>query len=663
MTRFAWGIAGCAAWLAVAGPALADVNAPQLLEAARAASAAGEDWAALRAYGELLRQDPANAEARAAVAAILDRNRGSHGAAALAGVTNARAADMAAARVRWGAEVRPEDVARRFEGTDRALADLDTLLARLTADPAADPALVRRVRLDRMLALRDRVRMAEVIAEAEALAPLPAYADQAHADALLYERRPEAALAAYDRVLKDDPGNIQALYGRVFALVEQESLTEAFRAADAIAQDQPRFRAPAGGPATNPNPEHAYAAQLAAELRLWGNRPTDGTNRLMPLAQAAPASPSFRRAMVGAYSARGWPRRAEAEAEVAASLDPDSLATGIALADVALTRQRLGDAEARIAALASLAPENRAVQRLQQELRAARGWQVSAELRPTWNDGGGNFASGEGYDFGATLVSPEVAPALRMLARFDSARAAPPEGRVTRHRAGGGVQLRTPDVEASLYATRSWGTLPETGLGAALLVELDDQWSWSAQGEINSIELPMRALLADISGDSATTSVTWRRDERLRISAGLSWLGYSDGNDRLALSGSAVQQLMARPHFDLSARVDLYASWNSRPGGPYFAPTSDFSAAAGLAAQHIAWRRYEKSFVHALSVDTGLYAQEGYRSRWIGVVRYEHRWRHDPWTEFVYGLSMDRRVYDGVAENGVALMIGLRQAL
>ncbi len=660
MTRFAWGIA---ALLAAACPAAAATPVPQLLDAARAALKDGRSWDALRAYGEVLRAEPDNAEARAGAADILDRNRGSHGAAALTGVPDWRAGDMAAARVRWGAEVRPEEVARRFEGTDRAIADLDALLAKLKADPAADPQLVRRVRLDRMVGLRDRVRMAEVIAEAEALAPLPAYADQAYADALLYERRPEAALAAYDRVLAQDPGNIQALYGRVFALVEQESLSEAFASADAILQDQPRFRAPAGGPATNPNPEHGYAAQLAAEVRLWGNRPTDGTARLTPLADGAPANSSFRRAMAGAYSARGWPRRAEAEAQVAASLDPDSLATGIALADSALVRRRLGEAEERIEGLVALAPESRGVQRLEQELRAARGWQLSAELRPTWNDGGGSFASGEGYDFGATLLSPEVAPMLRLLARVDLAEAAPPEGRVTRNRVGGGVQVRTPDVEASLYATRSWGTLPETGVGATLAVELDDQWTWAAQGEINSIELPMRALLADISGDSASTSLTWRRDERLRVGAGVSWLGYSDGNDRVALNGYAVQQLMARPHFDLSGRVDLYASWNSRPGGPYFAPTSDFSASAGLLAQHVAWRRYEKSFVQAFSADAGVYDQEGYDRSWIGVVRYEHRWRHDPWTEIVYGVSVDRRVYDGVAENGVALMVGLRQAL
>ena len=171
MTRFAFGIsAGVSALLVAACPAAAVAGVPALLAEAQAALRDKRDWDALRAFGEVLRLEPDNAEARRGAADILDRNRGSHGAAALAGVPDWRAADMAAARVRWGAEVQPEDVARRFEGTDRAIADLDALLAKLKADPTADPALVRRIRLDRMVALRDRVQMAEVIAEAQALA-------------------------------------------------------------------------------------------------------------------------------------------------------------------------------------------------------------------------------------------------------------------------------------------------------------------------------------------------------------------------------------------------------------------------------------------------------------------------------------------------------------
>ncbi|MGL1400203.1 hypothetical protein ACSTI4_24760, partial [Vibrio parahaemolyticus] len=74
--------------------------------------------------------------------------------------------------------------------------------------PADDTALRRRLRLDRLVALRDRVRMKEAMEEAEALSadgPLPAYADQAYADALLYMRRPAAAREAYRRVLAESP--------------------------------------------------------------------------------------------------------------------------------------------------------------------------------------------------------------------------------------------------------------------------------------------------------------------------------------------------------------------------------------------------------------------------------------------------------------------------
>ncbi len=634
-----------------------------LLAEGRRHAESGKQWEALRSFGEALRIAPDNGEALQAIAGILDRNRGAHGAAALAGVNGPRAADMAAARVRWGAEVRPEEVGRRFEGTDRALADLDGLLAKLAADRSSDPALVRRLRLDRVVALRDRVRMAEALAEAEALAPLPAYADQAYADALLYCRRPEAALAAYDRVIAVDPGNIQARYGRVFALVEQEQLTQAFLAADAIVDAEPRFRARAGGPATIPNAEHGYAAQLAAEVRLWGNRLAEGHDRLRPLVAGAPANPSLRRAMAAASAARGWPRAAEQEAQIAASLDPDSLATALALADSALARNRLTEADTRTGDLMKLAPENLAVQRLDRELPARRAWLLQAELRPQFNEGGGSFARGQGYEFGATLASPPLWGPLRLAGRFDSAAADPPEGRVTRHRAGGGLELRTSDVAASLYATGSWGSLPQASLGMAVAVELNDRWTVRAAGEMNSIETPIRALLADIGGDSLSTTLSWRRDERFEASTTFSWLGFSDGNNRFSASGAAVQQLLAHPHFDLSGRLDLYAGWNSRPGGPYFAPSSDLSAAVGLRARHVAWRRYERSLVHILSVDTGLYRQIGFAARWIGVARYEQRWRRDPWSEIFYGITADRRVYDGNAERGISLFLGLRQAL
>jgi biofilm PGA synthesis protein PgaA len=633
------------------------------LAEAYAESRGGDKWRALRLYGELLREEPELAEARRAMAGLLDGLRAPFGAAALDGAPPVRRADQAAALVRWGAEVRPAALERRFEGTDRALAALDALLA----DPAvaADPALVRRVRLDRVVALRDRVRMADAIAEAEALmherAPLPPFADQAYADALLYMRRPGEARAAYERVLAADPGDLRAAYGRVFALVESERLHEAVAAADAIAVAQPAFTAFRGGPARTPNPDYAYAVQLAAETRLWRNEVAGGFQRLDALADAAPASSSLRRARAGALTARGWPRAAEAETRIAASLDPDSLWTRIALADTALARARLPEAKAKTAALVALAPENRAVQRLDRDARARAGWLLSVDLQPSFNQGGGQFVEGEGYSLDARLVSPLLLPSLRLLALGGSAEAAPPEGRVARHHAGAGVRLETADVEATAYAAHSWGSLPQPSAGLEIGWQATDRWHFSGSAQWNSTETPIRALLADISGNSFGFGASWRRDERFEAAASVRLLTLSDGNDRLSGGLSMVQQLHAGPHLTLRGRLDLYASRNSRPGGPYFAPESDLSLAGGLAAEHVAWRRYEKLFVQAASVDVGVYDQQGYAARWIGVARYEHRWRHDPWTEIVYGVSVDRRAYDGAAEQGLSVTLGLRQ--
>jgi hypothetical protein len=70
---------------------------------------------------------------------------------------------------------------------------------------------------------------------------------------------------------------------------------------------------------------------------------------------------------------------------------------------------------------------------------------------------------------------------------------------------------------------------------------------------------------------------------------------------------------------------------------------------------------YDDSLVQALDIDAGLYSQANYRDNWIGTIRYEHRWRFDPLTEFHYGVTLSRRVYDGLVENSVALTLGLTQ--
>jgi biofilm PGA synthesis protein PgaA len=117
------------------------------------------------------------------------------------------------------------------------------------------------------------------------------------------------------------------------------------------------------------------------------------------------------------------------------------------------------------------------------------------------------------------------------------------------------------------------------------------------------------------------------------------------------------------PHFDLTGRAEVFTSSNTLPNAPYFNPTSDLSATLGFLAEHVTWRYYDASFVQALRVDAGLYAQNGFATDWIGIASYEHRWRFDPRTEFRYGIQFSRKVYDGIEEKTWGLIIGLRQRI
>ncbi len=158
-------------------------------------------------------------------------------------------AGQAAELVRWGDEVTPPDPRHRFDGTDKALARLDQLLAQARAQRKPDSNLIIRLRRDRVLALRNRERWTEAVRETEALRAdgdtIPAYVREAEADALLALRRPEDARRGYEEVLRADPTMREAQIGRFFALVEEENFSAAFQQADQIAEsEKPGVREP-----------------------------------------------------------------------------------------------------------------------------------------------------------------------------------------------------------------------------------------------------------------------------------------------------------------------------------------------------------------------------------------------------------------------------------
>ena len=65
---------------------------------------------------------------------------------------------------------------------------------------------------------------------------------------------------------------------------------------------------------------------------------------MLPLAEHAPANAELRRVLGDLAAGRGWPRRADEEIEIAASLAPEDKGVQIALAESAMRRSQWREA-------------------------------------------------------------------------------------------------------------------------------------------------------------------------------------------------------------------------------------------------------------------------------------------------------------------------------
>jgi biofilm PGA synthesis protein PgaA len=637
----------------------------RLLAEADAQRRAAHPFDALRLYYVVLDREPANAAARTGAAAILRELRAPFAAARLT-PGSLPDADMAAAEVRWGTQANDEDPAHRFDATDRAIADLERLIR--DADSQGDADLARRLRMDRIVALRDRARMAEVIAEADALKaggqPLPPYVREALADALLYQRQPKAARAEYDAVLRDDPDNRDAKIGQIYAALEMEDFASAYALSDALLANEPVWLGFAGDPGRTPNENYLGALLRAIGMRSFGDEQTEAWARIAPERDAAPRNPFVRVQAASIMQGRDWPRAAEQEYRIALGMAPSLLGARTGVADVELGRNEIDQAREDIAVLAAQYPESTTVQTLQSELSAATGWQVEAEINPAHETGGGEFGNaGNELDASLTVHSPLIDDQWRLFGAYAFDNSHPAEGYVDLKRYTAGGQLILPDFTGSLAVTENVTKLSRTGFAGTADWAPSDQLSFALAGEVVSSETPLRAFLHGISADLASSRFTYVWDETHQASIGLSWMPFTDGNQRVSLAASYGQKLVESPHFGLTVEGELYGSTNSIKDAPYYNPAADGSAAITLLAEHTLWRRYETSWVQAVTLNGGWYGQRDFPGGPIGTVTYEQRWRFDPRTELVYGASIGERLYDGEYAREIGGFITLREKL
>ena len=633
-------------------------NAEAWLARGYAASTLGQPFPALRAYAEARRLQPGNAEAARELQKILLELRAPYAAA---GLTTSPGPDIrsrqAASMVRWGAGVPAESGQPRFAYTDAAITRLEYLISETQARSPVDQSLLRILERDRAVALRNRERWGDTLAAVEALraadATIPAYVRLAEADALLALRQPERALRAYRDVLDGDKNSREARIGLFYAQIETEDFAAAFSNVDAQAAAEGPRRDTPGRSRPEPNDDWLGAQIMAANARHYAAMHAEAWDRLLPLAQHAPGLGYLRSALGSVAAARGWPRLAEEEIRIAASLAPEDHGIEVALADSDQRRADLESAKTRAASLLSRFPDDPAVQRLKRDLAITEMREFRLDVSNRREHGTALSAPGGGSQTAARLYSSPYAGRLRALAAAERATAYPVEGRVLRERLGAGAEYAGPDVTVEAIVWQNSGTLSKDGASLIGSWKPDDHWAVYAGAEAYSADTPLRAQFYSITGNAVDLGGEYRWHESRSISASVRSINFSDGNRRQSERVVFIQRIIDQPHFDLDLRPEYSASRNSRVGAPYFNPVNDQALTLALEAEHVISRQYDRSWVQRVVFAAGSYRQEGFGSGTIGSLSYEQRYRFDPTFEIRYGLETNWRIYDGTAERGL----------
>jgi biofilm PGA synthesis protein PgaA len=558
-------------------------------------------------------------------------------------------------RLQWG-KLPAGDPARRYEATDQAIATLEARLRELAARPGARSSDFQREQLDLLVAYHERSRMRDAVALYERLrgegVTVPAYARLSAAAAYLYLEDPATAREVYQSVVDEDPkdGEIrfQAHLGLFYAWVELERYDRAYAVIDALDRDQPTFLRYMDTGASIENDAKNTTAVAAALARSYGGQLGEAWDRLSRLALAAPAAAWLQADLAGVARARGWPRRSLELLEPWRRAQADDVSIQLGRAASLLDLRRYPEAGAAIAELYRVYPENKSVQDLQRQWDVDRMWEWVTRVEPSY--GNEPTTQGLGLVVDTRLWSPPIWDHWRVMAGYRFATEELEEGRERFHRAALGLEYRGPSLRASGELT--WNESTEDGPGGRVEVEWTptDHWSVSGSGEIFSRDTPLRALKNGVTADAVGVGAAYRFHESREL--GLRWqlMDFSDGNVRHELFPRFTQRVLDRPRFTVSATVELYYTTNSRSDVPYFSPESMFVPTLTLVAEHVAWRRYRRSFVHALTGMVGGAFQKGFDGAPIGNLAYEHRWQLGSQVELSYGILFGSRVFDGDRE-------------
>ena len=565
-------------------------------------------------------------------------------------------ADVAALRIRFGAQS-SYPAPQRFAGTDRALSDIDALLARNDLDPAVR----QRLGYDRIVALTDRLLSAEAIEEFEAAqAPIdetPVYVLSAIGRSYSNERQPELARYYLETALDRDPGNLEIQFRLFYVYADLQEHELALNLAQRLLESLPPVRQVPGSTVVQGSEEYLRAAIMVGLARAYADQLAESQQHFEKILAALPHNTDIRQELANVYRWRGWIDRSLSEYAQVLAVEPG------------LVSARLGNAHTQL--------DNRDYVSVEQELEyLEENYPLEpaiAGLEKRWNDhnryelfidssvgrsSGSTFGEDQ-YRIDATWYTKPIAYNYRAFVSTHDAYAEFPEGEGRRERIGAGVEYRQKRwlATAELAGDRSGGGV---GLRGSLDYRLSDFFKVGGKLETHSDSMPLRGERAGISSDLLGLNAAYTPNESTAIEAGLTFQDFSDGNASRSLYVSGRQRVVNRPEYKLELLGDIYTGSSDNDSVPYFSPLKSSSWSVGASNNWLMYRRYDFGLSHNLTGRIGQVDQSGFAadSTWSLEYRFYADF-NSRWQTYL-GVSRNSNVYDGGREYATYVSAGLR---
>ncbi len=571
--------------------------------------------------------------------------------------TNKIHTDTIAFRVRWSSYTLPKNE-KRYTVLDTILQESKQEIDKL--EPKGDSYNLNRIEMDYIVTLRERGLTKEVLKRYNVLRDeghtLPDYALHSVADSYLAEEQPEIARDMYLKLLKNDPASFLLHEALCWAYLDNEEYQKALDLSTQLNNATPLWRKDNSGAIVKDNDEKLSTALLATSVLSSSDYLAEAQKILEKMRYIAPYNTDIYDSLTTVYRWRGWPQKAYEQNAIATTIDPDNIYLKLNRTRTLMDLNRLDEAETLLATINKQddADTDKQIATLNEDFALMKRPILSVSADGGSSDSDSSDYGSSDFSIESFLYDKLYANALRPFLHqyYNRSDFTEGTGRYQRVGIGGEYSIRQNTFRAEISS--SYSAESDVGLSIQSNHIFNDSFSIGLSYDSFSTNIPVRAYFHGITGPGYKADIGYRFNESSTIGASYEYLDFSNDNRRKSWNVTYAQRVFNSPKFKVKLTPAFYQSQNSKIGGPFFNPVSDYSYSLAITGDWLTWQHYTKNFSQNIEVNLGNYYQENFGTNPTYGLNYQHQWTINKSVNLTYGIAWSSNYYDGDKENRLA---------